>query len=120
MWSGLRVETAIEGSFWRCRNGSPSGKDVPDTMLMLRPATGVFWADKSPAYSRTRIPSNCFMRPSHVLSAKSDPAVTTEIQCESRNADERRLWSVRGRRGILADGDIAQDYPGIGEFNRGN
>ena len=31
------VEAAIDGSFWRCRNGSPPGQSVPATMLTLRP-----------------------------------------------------------------------------------
>src|ERR1700676_109459 len=39
MCMGLRVETAIDGSFCRCRNGSPLGHFVPDTMLTFWPAT---------------------------------------------------------------------------------
>src|SRR5580698_2522120 len=39
MCSGLRVDTAIEGSFCRCKNGSPVGHFVPETMLTFCPAT---------------------------------------------------------------------------------
>src|SRR5580658_8246321 len=39
MCSGLRVETAIEGSFCLCKNGSPLGHFVPDTMFTFWPAT---------------------------------------------------------------------------------
>jgi hypothetical protein len=31
------VETARDGSFCRCRNGSPSGHFVPETMLTFGP-----------------------------------------------------------------------------------
>src|ERR1022692_3375738 len=37
MCRGLRDETAIEGSFWRCRKGSPPGHWVPVTILTLVP-----------------------------------------------------------------------------------
>src|SRR3984957_13656754 len=37
MCSGLRDETAIEGSFWRWRKGSPPGHEVPVTMFTLPP-----------------------------------------------------------------------------------
>src|SRR5580704_9374450 len=37
MCSGLRDEMAIEGSFWRCRKGSPPGHWVPVTILTLVP-----------------------------------------------------------------------------------
>src|ERR1700688_4105216 len=39
MCSGFRVDTAIDGSFCRCKNGSPFGHFVPDTMLTFCPAT---------------------------------------------------------------------------------
>jgi len=39
MCMGLRVETAMEGSFCRCRKGSPVGHCVPETMLTFCPAT---------------------------------------------------------------------------------
>ena len=35
----MRVETASDGSFWRCRNGSPPGNPVPETILIFAPAT---------------------------------------------------------------------------------
>lgn len=40
---GVRDETASDGSFCLCRNGSPPGHAVPATMLMLSPAIGI-WA----------------------------------------------------------------------------
>src|SRR5271168_821795 len=39
MCIGLRVDTAIDGSFCRCKNGSPVGHFVPETMLTFWPAT---------------------------------------------------------------------------------
>src|SRR5580692_6675811 len=39
MCSGFRVDTAIDGSFCCCKNGSPFGHFVPDTMLTFCPAT---------------------------------------------------------------------------------
>src|SRR4029077_2424454 len=37
MWKEFREETATEGSFCRCRNGSPPGHCVPETMLTFGP-----------------------------------------------------------------------------------
>src|SRR5512138_1770455 len=34
---GFTDETAIVGSFWRCRYGSPPGHWTPDTMFTLSP-----------------------------------------------------------------------------------
>src|SRR5579864_6133437 len=48
MCSGLRLETAIEGSFWRCRYGSPAGQFVPETILMFWPATCAKAAEEHP------------------------------------------------------------------------
>jgi hypothetical protein len=42
MCRGLRVETAIDGSFCRCKKGSPVGHVVPETMLTFVPATCAF------------------------------------------------------------------------------
>src|SRR6266481_9312871 len=39
MCSGLRVETAMDGSFCLCKKGSPVGHLVPETMLTFCPAT---------------------------------------------------------------------------------
>ena len=41
MCIGFREDTAIEGSFWRCRNGSPVGQVVPETIFVLEPGIGV-------------------------------------------------------------------------------
>lgn len=52
----LRVDTAIDGSFCRCRKGSPLVQSVPETMFTFCPAT---WAragaqtTASPATPRT-------------------------------------------------------------------
>src|SRR5579864_3384075 len=48
MCSALRLETAIEGSFWRCRYGSPAGQSVPETILMFWPATCASAAEENP------------------------------------------------------------------------
>src|SRR5256885_1932195 len=45
MCMGLRVETAMDGSFCRCRKGSPVGHCAPDTMLTFCPATCATEAD---------------------------------------------------------------------------
>src|SRR5262249_31535417 len=49
----LRVETAIDGSFWRCKNGSPPGHCLPETMFTLRPAIS-FWATTGTIASNTK------------------------------------------------------------------
>src|ERR1700739_3348063 len=46
MCKGFREEIAIEGSFCRCRNGSPPGHWVPVTIFTLGPAT---WDQSEPA-----------------------------------------------------------------------
>src|ERR1044072_8459840 len=81
MWRVLRVETALEGSFCRCRYGSPSGDVVPDTMLTLVPGTTCGCC----ADSVTPTPAS---------------ATTTSARAIRRREDRRRRQDIefRGKR----------------------
>src|ERR1051326_3371624 len=51
MCRGLRVEIATDGSFCRCRKGSPPGNCVPETMLVFCPGV---WAETAREATTTK------------------------------------------------------------------